>query len=244
MSPSARRTLVTGAARPLGVELVRQCLLRGDKVYAAARNPARVPVLADLRAEFSGLELIALDPADAASVAEVMPVLEELTNSLDLLIVAPAEPGPHDRLADAERDETLSTMSGTGLVEHYRRHAVAPVLLVRTLLPWLTHGDGARILMVSTWLGSLAGKTQGGDYARCSSAAALHMLTRALANDLAEERITVCIGNPGNYATTPDGPAFRVPISDAALGLLSVMERLPKDKSGGFFDWTGTERAW
>ena len=244
MSPSARRTLVTGAALPLGVELVRQCLLRGDKVYAAARNPARVPVLADLRAEFSGLELIALDPADASSVAAAMPVLEELTNSLDLLIVAPAEPGVHDRLADATRDETLSTMSGTSIVEHFRRHAVAPVMLVRTLLPWLSQGDGARILMVSTSLGSLAGKTQGGDYARCSSAAALHMLTRALANDLAEERITVCIGNPGNYSTTPDDPALLVPIGDTALGLLSVTERLPRDKSGGFFDWTGTERAW
>ena len=65
---SPRRTLITGAARPLGVELVRQCLIRGDKVYAAARNPARVPVLADLRAEYSGLELIALDPADRKSV--------------------------------------------------------------------------------------------------------------------------------------------------------------------------------
>lgn len=244
MAPSPRRTLITGAARPLGVELVRQSLLRGDKVYAAARNPARVPVLADLRAEFSGLELIALDPADAASVADVIPVLEGLTNSLDLLIVAPAEPGPHERLVDATRDEALSTMSGTGLVEHYRRHAVAPVLLVRTLLPWLTRGDRARILMVSTWLGSLSGKSQGGDYAQCASAAALHMLTRALANDLADEGITVCIGNPGNYATTPDGPGFLVPIGDAAQGLLSVSERLPKEKSGGFFDWTGTERAW
>ncbi len=241
---SARRTLVTGASRPLGVELVRQCLLRGDKVYAAARNPARVPVLADLRAEFSGLELLALDPADAASVAEVMPVLDRLTNSLDLLIVAPAEPGPHEKLIDATRDEALSTMSGTGLVEHFRRHAVAPVMLVRTLLPWLTHGDGARILMVSTGLGSLAGKSEGGEYARSSSAAALHMLTRALAHDLSSEGITVCIGNPGNYATTLDGPDVLVPVSDAAQGLLSVTERLPKEKSGGFFDWTGTERAW
>ncbi|MEN9509381.1 MAG: hypothetical protein RLZZ621_1944, partial [Gemmatimonadota bacterium] len=27
---SSRRTLVTGASQPLGVELVRQCLVRGD----------------------------------------------------------------------------------------------------------------------------------------------------------------------------------------------------------------------
>jgi NAD(P)-dependent dehydrogenase (short-subunit alcohol dehydrogenase family) len=244
MQQSARRTLITGAARPLGVELVRQALMRGDKVYAAARNPARVPVLADLRAEFPGLELLALDPADAASMAEVMPVLEGLTPSLDLLVVAPAEPGVNDRLVDATRDEALHSMSGTGLTEHFRRHAVAPVLLVRTLLPLLARGDRARILMVSSWLGSLAGKTQGGDYARCGSAVALHMMTRALAHDLADDGITVCIGNPGNFATTPDGPAFLVPIADAATGLLSVIDRLKKEQSGGFFDWTGSERAW
>jgi NAD(P)-dependent dehydrogenase (short-subunit alcohol dehydrogenase family) len=244
MTPSARRTLVVGAARPLGVELVRQCLGRGDRVVAASRNPARVPVLADLRAEFAGLDLLALDPADAASVADAIPLLESLTTSLDLLVLAPAEPGPHDRLSDAARDEALSTMSGTGLVEHYRRHAVAPILLVRTLLPWLAAGDGARVLVVSTWLGSLAGKTQGGDYATCASAAGLHMLTRALAHDLAEQGITVCLGNPGNYATSPDGPAFRVPIDEAAAGLLSVTERITRDRSGHFHDWTGAERAW
>ncbi len=244
MAPSARRTLVTGAGRPLGVELVRQSLLRGDKVYAAARNPARVPVLADLRAEFPGLELIALDPADAASVAEAIPVLESLTGALDLLVIAPAEPGAHDRASDAARDEALPTMSGTGLVEHYRRHAVAPVLLVRTLLPWLVAGDGARVLMISSWLGSLAGKTQGGDYATCASAAALHMLTRALANDLTEQHITVCLGNPGNFATTPNDPAFRIPIDEAALGLLVQSDRLSRERTGTFVDWTGAERAW
>lgn len=241
---SPRRTLVTGASRPFGVELVRQCLLRGDKVFAAARSPARVPVLADLRSKFPGLELLALDPADASSVADAVPVLEELTSALDLLVLAPAEPGRNDRLSDGERDESLATMSGTGLLEHYRRHAVAPALLVRTLLPWLARPDGARVLAVSSWQGSLAGKSQGGDYASSASAAAYHMLLRTLAFDLAEQRITVCIGNPGNYADAPDGPVFRIPVDEAASGLLSQMEQLPPERSGCFVDWTGTERAW
>lgn len=244
MAPSPRRTLITGAGRPLGVEFVRQSLMRGDKVYAAARNPARVPVLADLRAEFPGLELIALDPADASSVADAVPILEELTSAIDLLVVSPAEPGANDRASDSARDEVLATMSGTGLVEHYRRHAVAPVLLVRTLLPWLMAGDKARILLVSSWLGSLHGKTQGGDYATCASAAALHMFSRTLANDLAEQGMTVCVGNPGNYATSPNDPVFRVPIDEAALGLLMQTDRLARDRTGAFLDWTGAERAW
>ncbi|GAB1341628.1 SDR family NAD(P)-dependent oxidoreductase [Gemmatimonas sp.] len=241
---SARRTLVTGASRPLGVELVRQSLMRGDRVYAGCRNPARVPILADLRAEFGGLELLPLDPADASSVAEVAPVLEGLTDSLDLLVIGPAEAGPHETLASAERDEHLASLTGSGLTEHLRRHAVAPLLLVRTLLPWLARGDKARVLVVSTWLGSLSGKSQGGDYATCASAAALHMYTRTLAHDLRDEGITVLLGNPGNYATTPDGPAFKVPIDDAALGLLMQAERLPKDRTGAFLDWTGAERGW
>lgn len=241
---SPRRVLVTGASRPLSVEFVRQALVRGDRVYAAARNPARVPVLADLRAEFGGLELIALDPADAASVADAVPVLEQLTDSLDLLVVAPAEAGAHDRVSDVERDAHLQTMTGTGLTEHYRRHAVAPVLLVRTLLPFLARGDGARVLLVSTWLGSLNGKTQGGDYATCASAAALHMLGRALAHDLADERIAVMLGNPGPYATPDDASTFRLPIDEAAKGLLMQVDRLSHDRTGAFLDWTGAERAW
>lgn len=239
-----RRTLVTGAGRPLGVALVRQALLRGDRVYAAARNPARVPVLADLRAEFSGLELLALDPADPASVAACVPVLEELTSSIDLLVLAPAEPAAQARLADDPRDEVLATLTGTGMVEHYRRHAVAPLLLVRTLLPFLARAEGARILVVSHWLGSLAGKTQGGDYATCASTAALNMLVRALAHDLTDDGITVCLGNPGHFATAPDGPAFRHGADEAAAGLLAVTDQLPRARSGSFLDWTGTERPW
>jgi NAD(P)-dependent dehydrogenase (short-subunit alcohol dehydrogenase family) len=241
---SPRRTLITGASRPLGVELVRQSLIRGDRVYACCRNPARVPILADLRAEFGGLELLPLDPADASSVAEVVPVLESLTESLDLLVIGPAELGPHDTLETAERDEHLQSLTGSGLTEHFRRHAVAPLLLVRTLLPWLVRGDAARVLVVNSWLASLTGKSQGGDYATCASGAALNMLARTLAHDLAGERVVLCLGNPGNYATTPDGPAFKVPIEDAALGMLMQSDRLPLDRTGAFLDWTGAERAW
>lgn len=244
MLPPGRRTLVTGASRPYGVALVRACLERGDRVIATCRNPARVPVLADLRAEFGGLDLVPLDPADAASVAAAIPTLEELAPSLDLLLIGPAEPGPHEKVADTERDAQFATMSGTGLTEHYRRTAVAPVLLVRTLLPFLQRERGARVLFVSSWLGSLAGKVKGGDYAACASAAGLHMLVRALAHDVADFGVTCVIGNPGWYATSPDGPAFRIPIDESVAGLLTVTDAIPPSQSGGFFDYTGVERPW
>lgn len=256
---SPRRTLITGASKPLGIELVRQCLILGDTVYAACRSPARVPELAELRARYGGLELLPLDPADAASVTEIVPVLEQLTESLDLLVIGAAEHGPHDRATQMARDEELSTLSGTGLLEHYRRHAVSPLLLVRTLLPWLTHGDGSRVLVVSNPQGSLSSKRSGGSYATAVSAAALNMAMRTMANDLREEKIIVCIGsagkaansaeankddgnNVGNYADKSDSSA--VPLEEIALGLLKQAARLPVDRSGSFIDWTGADRAW
>ena len=250
----ARRTLVTGAAHPLGIELVRQCLARGDRVYAACRNPARVPQLADLRAEFGGLELLPFEPADSSSVADVVPVLESLTDSLDLVVLGPVEAGVHERVRDIARDAHLSTMTSTGLTEHYRRHAVAPVLLVRTLLPWLTRGDGARVLVVSSERGSLKDKQLGGDYAESASAAGLHMLVRALAHDLREERVVLCLGNASALVlraghvlegeVVPTDEEHIVELADVASGLLMQCERLPRERSGAFVDWTGAERAW
>jgi hypothetical protein len=35
-----------------------------------------------------------------------------------------------------------------------------------------------------------------------------------------------------------------VPIDEAALGLLMQVERLPRDRTGAFLDWTGAERRW
>lgn len=244
MPPSARRTLVTGASSALGIEFVRQCLSRGDRVVATSRNPARVSALADLRAKFGGLELVALDPADAASVADAIPVLERITRSFDLLVIAPAEAGAHDRPAGLERDEHFHSLSGTGLLEHFRRHAVSPLLLVRTLLPMLATGDGARILVVGDSRGSLAGKTEGGYYATSASASALHMLARTLAHDLAEQRILLCLGNAGHSERDADDPSFTLPLDEAAAGLLEVTEQLRPDLSGRFFDWTGAERVW
>lgn len=234
---AARRTLVVAASSPLGLAFVRQALVRGDKVYAACRSPARVGALAELRGEFAGLDLVALDPADAASVADAIPVLEGLSDTIDLVVIAPAEHGPHERPSDQVRDDALPTMSGIGMVEHYRRHAVAPVLLVRTLLPWLAQEEGARVLVVDS-----GARADG--YASSASAAALHALVRALAADLSEQRITVCVGYSGPASPGGDAAEGPIPLDEAAAGLLDVVERLSHDRTGCHVDWTGSERAW
>ena len=45
---------ITGAARGIGLELVRQHLAAGDRVYALARNPASAEALNTLAAGSGG----------------------------------------------------------------------------------------------------------------------------------------------------------------------------------------------
>ncbi|MBC8088467.1 MAG: SDR family NAD(P)-dependent oxidoreductase [Phycisphaerae bacterium] len=187
---SARRTLIAGASRPLGLEAVKQCLERGDRVIATCRNPARVPLLADLRARYGTLELVALDPADAASVAEVVPVLESITTSIDLLIISPGDAGPHERTGE-KHEQRLDELSATELVEHFRRHAVAPLLLVRTLMPMLREAERARVVFVPS---GRVSQGAGLAYAEDASRAALETLVRVLAHDVAEHGVTVTFG--------------------------------------------------
>lgn len=200
MLSSARRTLVTGASRPVGLEMVRQCLERGDRVIATARNPARVPILADLRAKYGTLDLVALDPADAASVAEAIPILESITTSIDLLLIAPGDPGPHERTDDT-RASQIETVSATDLVEHFRRYAVAPLLLVRTLLPMLREAGDARVLFVSEI--AILGSGDAGDaqYALQASRVALDTMVRLLATELAQCGVTVASALAGSDAS-------------------------------------------
>ena len=230
-----RTTLVTGASHALGLEFVRQCLMRGDQVIAAARNTARISALADLRAKYGTLEFLSLDAADAASVADAVSILESITRSIDRLIVTQAEPALHERTGESEREAHIDSLSATSLVEHYRRHAVAPVLLARTLLPMLTAAGSARILFLSTLTGSIAAKVNGGNYATCASAAGLHMLARTLAHDLADRKINVCIGNVG------DSPN---PSEQSIAELLDVAENLPANRNGAFIDSKGADCRW
>lgn len=61
------KVFITGANRGIGLELVQQCLQRGDKVFASCRNPDQATHLIGLRDTYSQLmNIIHLDVTDQA----------------------------------------------------------------------------------------------------------------------------------------------------------------------------------
>ncbi|MDX2192221.1 MAG: SDR family NAD(P)-dependent oxidoreductase [Gemmatimonadales bacterium] len=240
--PHAARTVILGADTPLGITFVRLALARGDVVGAVHPAPARVPLLRDLGAEHPGrLHLLRDDPADPEAVAAARP---DALRAIDRLVWAGFRDTVGAAVPGTPQNHRLDALDPVTLLESFRANAVQPLLAVRAWRPALRAGHAPRLLLVGTWLGSIALRHDGGQYGLAAPGAALHAIARALAHELDTDGITVLAGNPGSFKTALHGPAFQLTPEEAAGGLLAVVEGATPAGSGTLRDWKGRETPW
>jgi NAD(P)-dependent dehydrogenase (short-subunit alcohol dehydrogenase family) len=239
------RVLVTGAGRGLGLEFVKQCLQRGDQVFAGVRTPARATELQTLRGEYpETLTLLPLDVTDPTSLQTCHQMVSSQVDGLDLLVnnagVNSKSPGvgdfaTHFRLEDLDADNVLGM---------FRINSLGPMMMVQQFLDLLKAGVAAKVINISSWLGSLTDKTGGGNYSYCASKTALNMLTRTMAFDVVEHGIIAVMVNPGWVQTDMGGPNARLTPSQSVQSILAVADKLTPADAGGFFDWNGETHPW
>lgn len=235
---SMRRVLITGANRGLGFEFVRQCLARGDRVFAGCRNPAKATALQALSADHPGqLTIPPLDVTDEETIAACVEAIRSQVDGLDLLI---------NNAGIYPRGETPTTLNADTMLRAFHVNAVGPMIVAKHCLDLLRAGDHPRIVNISSKMGSLWWKERegGGDYSYCSSKAALNMLTRTLAFDLRSDGIIVVALNPGWVQTDMGGSNADLTPAESVCGMLEVIERLTESDSSKFFTWEGKEHPW
>ena len=234
---SARRCLVTGANRGLGLEFARQLLDRGDRVIATCRQPGRANALNQLAGEYPGrVHVLPLDVAEPKSRAELvreLPLVLGADARLDLLL---------NNAGVLHSGERFGKVDAATLDDSLRTNASGPFLLTQALAPLLA--DGATVANLSSELGSIAGKDAFRTPSYSISKAALNMATALLARALAERRIVVLALHPGWVQTDMGGDGAEVPPQDAAAALLRVIERADAGDSGRFLDRHGMPMAW
>jgi NAD(P)-dependent dehydrogenase (short-subunit alcohol dehydrogenase family) len=225
------RALVTGANRGLGLEIVRQLLDGGARVFASARSPSAA--LESLRGE--RLSLHRLDLGDAASIAAAGDQIAALTDGLEVLIncagiTSTQPPGSPPPSGPPQPDAVLELL---------RINAVGALRVAQRFVPLLLRGERPRLMNVSSFRGSLTLATAGG-LGYSTSKAALNMLTRKMALDL-KPRGLVCVAvNPGWVATEMSVGATLSP-EESVRGMLALLERLGPDDAGRFFNWDGSD---
>lgn len=233
-----RRVMVTGGNRGLGLEFVRQCLARGDLVFAGCRRPENAVDLQALSSTHPGqLIVLNLDVTDDAAIDASVEAIRSHVDGLDFLI---------NNAGAYPRGEAPTTINVTTMLQTFHLNSVAPMIVAQRCLDLLRAGNHPKIVNVSSKMGSLRWKERegGGDYSYCSSKAALNMLTRTLAFDLRSEGIIVVVMNPGWVQTDMGGSAADLTPVESVHGMLNVIERLTEADTSKFFTWEGREHPW
>jgi NAD(P)-dependent dehydrogenase (short-subunit alcohol dehydrogenase family) len=234
--------VVTGAGRGLGLEFLKQLLPRAERLIATARNPEAAQELQELARNSAGvLKIVQLDLSDEESIQSAVEVIGKLVNSLDLLInnagIYIGRPGT---TAGSDR---LGKLTMQGGVETLRTNAVGPMILTQGLLPLLQALPQARIISLTSGLGSIA-NTAGAPMHYSVSKAALNMYMRGLAAQLRSSGIISVVINPGWVQTDMGGRGASITPKESVNGILHVIDGLTPEQNGSFLNYRGQTEPW
>ena len=104
--------------------------------------------------------------------------------------------------------------------------------------------DRKLIVTLTSGMGSIADNTSGGSIVYRSSKAAVNMVMRSLAIDLAPRGITCVVVNPGWVRTDMGGPNASLEPSESISALRRLIATFGPEQSGKFFNHTGREYPW
>jgi NAD(P)-dependent dehydrogenase (short-subunit alcohol dehydrogenase family) len=228
------QAFVSGANRGLGLEMTRQLLARGDRVVAACRQPGKALALTRLAGEHPGrIQVLPLDLADARTIAEVAREIAALDIDIDLLI------NNAGVLVEGERFGSIEARS---LRESLAVNAEGAFLLTQALNADLA--DGAKVINLSSGLGSISRTESLYSPSYAISKAALNMATRLLAIALRERGIVVVAISPGWVRTDMGGANATLAPEASVASMLRVIDHLKTSDSGRFLSQNGESIPW
>jgi NAD(P)-dependent dehydrogenase (short-subunit alcohol dehydrogenase family) len=230
--PSA---LITGANRGLGFEFARQYLADGWQVYAACRDPNSASELRRLT-DASGhkVRILTLDVTDPASVKAAATELEG--QAIDLLL--------NNAGVGGVRGQTIGNIDYEAWAKVLNANTMGPMRVSEAFVDNVARSKRKLIVTLTSGMGSLADNTSGGSIAYRSSKAAVNMVMRSLAIDLAPRGITCVVVNPGWVRTDMGGPHGTLTTTESVSMLRRLIETLGPAQSGKFFNYDGCEYAW
>jgi NAD(P)-dependent dehydrogenase (short-subunit alcohol dehydrogenase family) len=185
--------LVTGAAKGIGYEVVRQLAAQGHRVLLAARDAAKGQAAADK----AGAVFVPLDVNDDSQIQTSVQTVQQQYGGLDVLI--------NNAAILLKTDGQLPHPSDNVYVQTIQTNAYAPLAMAKAFAPIMP--AGSHIINVSSGGGSMTDLIGGWAPAYCISKSLLNAHTRHLAFWLAQQQIQVNALCPGWVQTDMGGSA-------------------------------------
>jgi NAD(P)-dependent dehydrogenase (short-subunit alcohol dehydrogenase family) len=245
-TPPQQIALVTGANKGLGRETARRLAAAGMTVLATARDAGRGrAAAAELAADGADVRFLQLDVTDPSSVGTAAAWIEQSFGRLDVLV--------NNAGISVENQAPVTEVTPSQMRRTYETNVFGVVTVTNTLLPLLRRAHGARIVNVSSMLGSLtmAADPEGpfsswpGAFllAYNSSKTALNALTVTWAAALRTDGIMVNSADPGWVATDLNHHSGNSTVEQGAEAIVALATLAPGGPTGTFEAASGA-RPW
>ena len=265
-------SLVQGASRGIGLEMVRQLLERpdasmpgrrgaaGGRVVATCRDPASATALAELRARYPArLSVLPLDVTDVPSIEAAAAAVAASHGRVDVILNVAAVLHVEGEM---KPETSLARLDEAAALRAYRVNALGPTLVAKHFAGLLTEasrlaveagGAPAAVANLSARVSSVGDNRLGGWHSYRASKTALNQLTKNCAIEFARKKhpVTFLLLHPGTVETdlsapfrrnVPEGKLFKVNFS--AERLLGIVGDKTQADTGKFFAWDGEEIQW
>lgn len=236
-APRASRAVLFGASGGIGGALARALVASGRyaTIYAGARRADAI--------NMPGVIPFAFDLTDETSIAAAAAMIGA---PVDLVIVASGI--LQDPAHGIAPEKSLRAIDPVAMARVFAVNSIGPALIAKYFLPLLARNGRSMFAALSARVGSISDNRLGGWHAYRASKAALNMLITNFAVDLKRTRpeaIAVAL-HPGTVATSLSAdfrsglaPGQLQSADTCAAHLLSIIETLQPEDSGGFFAWDG-----
>jgi NAD(P)-dependent dehydrogenase (short-subunit alcohol dehydrogenase family) len=217
--------LITGANRGIGYEYCQQLLQRGDQPIAVCRQSS---------AELAALGVRVIEGIDLTQDRDLELLQQQLQGEqIDVLI----------NNAAIIEGVTLADLDIESIRRQFEVNAISPLRVTKSLLGNLARG--AKVVLMTSRMGSIADNTSGGSYGYRMSKVALCMAGKSLAYDLQPDGIAVAILHPGLVQTRMTGfSAAGITPATAVHGLLARIDQLSLANTGTFWHSNGEILPW
>jgi NAD(P)-dependent dehydrogenase (short-subunit alcohol dehydrogenase family) len=243
--------LVTGANKGIGQAISQRLASMGMTVLMGSRDAGRgEQAAAELRAAGGDVHPIVLDVTDLASIQAAAAHIGDWPGRLDVLVnnagISGRRPGP----VPGAGGRVPGSFDLTTVRAVFETNFFGVIMVTEAMLPLLRRSEAARIVNVSSGVGSLRDMTDPQHYMSTlpasgsypTSKTALNSLTVQYAKALAADGILVNAVAPGACATDFTRGLPR-PISRTAAQGADIAVRMatigPDGPTGGFFDDNG-----
>ncbi|WP_329472590.1 SDR family NAD(P)-dependent oxidoreductase [Streptomyces sp. NBC_01723] len=250
--PTDRIALVTGANQGMGKHVAKELAADGVTVFIGSRDLARGETAA---AEIGGGAVaLQLDVTDAASVASAAERIDEEAGRLDVLVNNAGISTTRTGALDMAQLRALAKPSVASLDEVravWEVNVFGPLRVYQAMLPLLRKSSDARIVNVTSALGSL---TLAADPAfayhssfepvYAASKTALHAVTLSMMIELEATDIKINLVSPGFARTRLVNFEGTESVEDAAREVVRVARLGPDGPTATFTTWKGMSLPW